>query len=104
MELLGNLLDNAYKWCRGRVRVSAARRKGRLEIAVEDDGPGISVEEAGRLMERGMRADETAPGHGIGLAVARQIVLAYGGTIEIRRSPLGGAEVRLGFGAESMGG
>jgi two-component system sensor histidine kinase PhoQ len=104
MELLGNLLDNAYKWCRGRVRVSAARRKGRLEIAVEDDGPGIGVEEAGRLMERGMRADETAPGHGIGLAVARQIVLAYGGTIEIRRSPLGGAEVRLGFGAESMGG
>jgi two-component system sensor histidine kinase PhoQ len=55
-------------------------------------------------MERGMRADETAPGHGIGLAVARQIVLAYGGTIEIRRSSLGGAEVRLGFGAESMGG
>lgn len=99
MELLGNLLDNAYKWCRGRVRVSAAQRKGHLEIAVEDDGPGIDVEEAGRLMERGVRADEAAPGHGIGLAVARQIVLAYGGTIEIGRSDLGGAALRLVIGA-----
>lgn len=99
MELLGNLLDNAYKWCRGRVRVWAAQREGRLEIVVADDGPGIAAEEASRLMERGVRADETAPGHGIGLAVARQIALAYGGSIEIVPGDLGGAALRLVIGA-----
>ena len=99
MELLGNLMDNAYKWCRGRVRVSAAQRRGRLEIRVEDDGPGIGAEAAGRLMERGVRADETAPGHGLGLAVARQIALAYGGGIEIGSSDLGGAALRVVVGS-----
>jgi two-component system sensor histidine kinase PhoQ len=92
-------MDNAYKWCRGRVRVSAAQRRGRLEIRVEDDGPGIGAEAAGRLMERGVRADETAPGHGLGLAVARQIALAYGGGIEIGSSDLGGAALRVVMGS-----
>lgn len=95
MDLLGNLLDNAYKWCRGRIRVSAFEGPGRLEVRVEDDGPGIGAAEAQALMERGVRADETAPGHGIGLAVARQIALAYGGTIRIERSELGGAALRF---------
>jgi two-component system, OmpR family, sensor histidine kinase PhoQ len=95
MDLLGNLLDNAYKWCRGRVRVSAVQGEGRLEIAVEDDGPGIDAAEAASLLERGVRGDESAPGHGIGLAVVRQIALAYGGTIAIGRSVLGGAALRL---------
>lgn len=102
MELLGNLLDNAYKWCRGRVRVSGRQVEGRLEIAVEDDGPGIEEGQAGHLMERGVRADETTPGHGIGLAVARQVVLAYGGTIEIRRGDLGGAALRLVIGGAAL--
>ena len=98
LELLGNLLDNAFKWCRGRVRVSATSRGGRLGIAIGDDGPGIEPAAVERLMERGMRADEGRPGHGLGLAVAREICRAYGGTIAVVRSPLGGAEVRLGFG------
>lgn len=97
MDLLGNLLDNAYKWCNARVRVSALEDKGRLEICVEDDGPGIGATEAAGLMERGVRADETAPGHGIGLAVVRQLALAYGGRVEIGPSDLGGAALRLVF-------
>jgi two-component system sensor histidine kinase PhoQ len=104
MELLGNLLDNAYKWCRGRVRLTAGQAQGHLQISVEDDGPGIGYEEAERLMERGVRADETAPGHGLGLAVARQIVLAYGGRIEIGRSSLGGAALRVAIGVLAGGG
>lgn len=104
MELLGNLLDNAYKWCRGRVRLAAGQVQGHLQISVEDDGPGIGSEEAERLMERGVRADETAPGHGLGLAVARQIVLAYGGSIEIGHSSLGGAALRVVIGVPAAGG
>ncbi|MFZ0788783.1 MAG: ATP-binding protein [Chromatiaceae bacterium] len=97
MEMLGNLLDNAYKWARTRVGVAASAGPGGLEIRVEDDGPGIGAA-AGQLMERGFRADEKAPGHGLGLAVVREICSAYGGTLEIGHGPLGGAEVRLAFG------
>ncbi len=103
MEMLGNLLDNAYKWCRSRVRVSAARRPEGLEIRVEDDGLGIGADQAEALLERGVRADEQAPGHGIGLAVVREICVAYGGSLEIGPSPLGGALVRLLFRAPDRG-
>ena len=98
MEMLGNLLDNAYKWARARVRVAASAGPAGLEIRVEDDGPGIGAAAAGQLMERGFRADEKAPGHGLGLAVVREICSAYDGTLEIGHGPLGGAEVRLAFG------
>ena len=95
LEMLGNLLDNAFKWCRTRVRVSASRDAGGIAIRVEDDGPGIGEEESGLLMERGVRADEQTPGHGIGLAVAREIAAAYGGSLEIGRGAMGGAAVNL---------
>jgi two-component system, OmpR family, sensor histidine kinase PhoQ len=95
MELLGNLLDNAYKWCAARVRVSAARGEAGLELRVEDDGPGIPPSEAQWLIERGVRADESVPGHGIGLATVRDVAQAYSGTVTIERSPLGGARVAI---------
>jgi two-component system, OmpR family, sensor histidine kinase PhoQ len=95
MELLGNVLDNACKWCRGRVRVWATLSQGEIALSVEDDGPGISEADAQRVLERGSRADQTVPGHGIGLAVTRDILDAYGGRILIARSALGGASVTL---------
>ena len=95
LELLGNVLDNACKWCRSRVRASAAFREGQLVLTVEDDGPGISDADVQRVLERGNRADQSVPGHGIGLAVTRDIVEAYGGRIVIARSGLGGASVTL---------
>jgi two-component system, OmpR family, sensor histidine kinase PhoQ len=95
MEVLGNLLDNAYKWCSARVRVDAARSEAGLELRVEDDGPGIDSSEAQRLLERGVRADESVPGHGIGLATVRDIVEAYDGELAIERSALGGARLRV---------
>ncbi|EGV17798.1 ATP-binding protein [Thiocapsa marina] len=95
MEMLGNLLDNAFKWCRSRVIVRAATEKGTLVIAIEDDGPGIPPQHAERLLARGTRADEAVPGHGIGLAMAREICEAYGGRLGVEVSTLGGARVCL---------
>jgi two-component system, OmpR family, sensor histidine kinase PhoQ len=94
-ELLGNLLDNAFKWSRSRVRVTAASGDGKLTLCVEDDGPGVEPEQAQRVLERGVRADQSVPGQGIGLAVVRDIVDAYAGELRIERSELGGACVRL---------
>jgi two-component system sensor histidine kinase PhoQ len=94
-ELLGNLLDNAFKWGRTRVRVTATSSEGRLTLSIEDDGPGIAPEHAQRVLERGVRADQSVPGQGIGLAVVRDIVDAYDGELRIERSSLGGACVKL---------
>ena len=95
LELLGNLLDNAYKWCRTRVSVGGRREGALLILWVEDDGPGIPPERAREVMERGARADLATPGHGIGLAVVREIARAYGGDLAIGSSALGGALVRV---------
>jgi two-component system, OmpR family, sensor histidine kinase PhoQ len=99
-ELLGNLLDNACKWCHSRVRLTAAAddsagARQRLAITVEDDGPGISEEDRTRVLRRGVRADETVPGHGLGLAMVHDTVDLYGGRLAIDASPLGGARVSL---------
>jgi signal transduction histidine kinase len=99
---MGNLLDNACKWCRSRARltVSSAPNAGareRLRIVVEDDGPGISEEDRARIGQRGVRTDENVPGHGIGLSMVQDTLDMYGGSLVIDRSPLGGARfsVRL---------
>jgi two-component system sensor histidine kinase PhoQ len=101
-ELLGNLLDNACKWCRSRVRLTASsdERAGpreRLNLVIEDDGPGISADDRARVLERGVRADQNVPGHGLGLAMVHDTVDLYGGQLSIDASPLGGARfsVRL---------
>jgi two-component system sensor histidine kinase PhoQ len=98
LEVIGNLLDNAFKWCRTRVRVRARREGGLLVLTVEDDGPGIPAELAAGLATRGARADLGTPGHGIGLAVVREICQAYGGDLTIDKSPLGGALVQARLG------
>ena len=104
MELLGNLLENAFKWAKRRVVLHAralpagARRAG-VEFSVEDDGPGIEEDKIEQLLQRGVRGDERVKGHGIGLAIVQDIVKAYRGDVHVDRSPqLGGArfKVRLG--------
>ena len=99
-ELLGNLMDNACKWCRSRVRITVlidqqAGARERLSLAVEDDGPGISEENRARVLQRGVRTDESVPGHGLGLAMVRDTVDLYGGRVTIDTSPLGGARFSL---------
>lgn len=94
-ELLGNLLDNAFKWSRGKVRVVADVHGKELSLTIEDDGPGIDEADAQRVLQRGARADQSVPGHGIGLAVVRDIVAAYDGAIRIAAGSLGGTAVTL---------
>lgn len=102
-EMLGNLLDNAFKWCRGRVRVTSrstpvsAGTRPSLEIMIEDDGPGIPAEMKARVLQRGARADETTPGHGLGLAMVQDTVALYRGTLSLEASPLGGLAIVVHF-------
>jgi two-component system sensor histidine kinase PhoQ len=101
LEVAGNLLDNACKWCERRVRISVVPSVGARAIAsgmvltVADDGPGIPEDAAKALLQRGMRLDESTPGHGIGLAVVKDIARSYGGRLKIGRSDLGGAEIMV---------
>ncbi len=95
MELLGNLLDNAWKWAAGRIALRLENEGQALLINVEDDGPGIDAARAEQVLTRGVRLDETTPGHGIGLPMVRDIVEAYAGTLTIDRSELGGARIAV---------
>ncbi len=77
-ELLGVLLDNAVKWSNTEVRIAAEGENG-LRIVIEDDGPGVSVDQIAKLGQRGVRLDEATEGSGLGLSIAADIVEAYGG-------------------------
>jgi two-component system sensor histidine kinase PhoQ len=94
-EILGNLMDNAYKYCKSKVRVAGDSNTERLSLRVGDDGRGIGAELAQELGQRGKRADESVPGQGIGLAVVRETVELYRGTLSVGHSELGGAEIRI---------
>ena len=94
-EILGNLLDNAYKYSAGRVLLEIRSARDSLEIVVHDDGPGIPAETAEQMLGRGVRADESVPGQGIGLAVVAETLDLYQGEIGIDRSPLGGTALRV---------
>lgn len=97
-EVVGNILDNALKWCASSVRMSAARTEGRIEIVIEDDGPGIDDSDKRKALVSGGRLDTSVPGTGLGLAIATDLMQAYGGTLELGSSPhLGGLAVRLAF-------
>lgn len=97
MELLGNLLENAFKWCNSQIRLDAEVDTEHVVLCIEDDGLGIAPSQIDRILQRGVRADEAVPGHGIGLAVVHDIVVAYQGQMQISRSHLGGAAIRLRF-------
>ena len=92
---MGNLIDNGCKWAKSRVRVEASVASGRLVLTVEDDGPGLSVEQRAQVGSRGERLDESVPGSGLGLAIVRDISKLYGGFLVLDASPLGGLLARL---------
>ena len=95
MELLGNLLDNGYKYGAGQldVRIENVGDGRKLQIRVADNGPGLDQEQWQKVSQRGVRADQQQPGQGIGLAVVMDIVESYNGEISVARSPAGGADI-----------
>ncbi|MGD8511291.1 MAG: ATP-binding protein [Gammaproteobacteria bacterium] len=101
LEILGNLLDNAFKFCRSRVAVKIAttgdadRDRGELRIIVGDDGPGLAETERVRLLDRGVRGPVEGAGQGIGLAVVTDIAESLGGSVSLGDSSLGGAEISV---------
>ena len=98
MEVVGNLLENAYKLCLQQVRLGASvTAAGELELVVEDDGRGVPESRRESILERGVREDSRTSGQGIGLAVTVDIVDSYGGRLEIEDSELGGALFRVSF-------
>jgi signal transduction histidine kinase len=94
-EMLGNLLDNACKWARTRVAVGSAASGDRIVVSVDDDGPGIEPGMREAVLQRGVRADEAAPGSGFGLAIVRELAEVYGGSVSLGASSLGGLRAEL---------
>ena len=94
-EMIGNLLDNACKWGRARVGIFAHRSGSIVEVVIDDDGNGLASEMWEAVLQRGVRADEASPGSGLGLAIVRDLADAYGGSISVEASPLGGLRARL---------
>ncbi|MEO5806037.1 HAMP domain-containing sensor histidine kinase [Devosia sp.] len=107
-EMAGNLLDNACKWSKGQVGVRLlSERSGSgtmLLIRIDDNGPGLSEEDAKKVLRRGVRLDEKTPGSGLGLDIVKELVDVYGGSLELKPSALGGLLVELRLPTARLGG
>ncbi|WP_254843572.1 ATP-binding protein [Shewanella sp. UCD-KL21] len=97
-EMLGNLLDNACKAAKAQVCLSVMQTDNQLHFIIEDDGKGLSSEQQQGIFERGIRADTYQQGHGIGLAIVRDIVESYQGQLSVGASDTyGGAKFTITF-------
>ena len=96
-EMLGNLMDNAAKWAKQRVAVSARREGNRLHVRVDDDGSGFSdtLGDTQAILQLYVRGDEKVPGHGVGLAIVNELVASHEGELSLSRSALGGGRVDI---------
>jgi len=94
-EMLGNLLDNACKWAKSRIKIQSVQEGGASIITVDDDGPGLAASMRDSVLQRGVRADEARPGSGLGLAIVRDLVELYEGALGLEESPIGGLRARL---------
>ncbi|KKB10595.1 hypothetical protein VE25_17190 [Devosia geojensis] len=110
-EMAGNLLDNACKWSKGQVGVRLSAERGQtgqsgttLLVRIDDNGPGLSEEDAKKVLRRGVRLDEKTPGSGLGLDIVKELVDVYGGSLELKRSNLGGLCVELRLPTARVGG
>ena len=96
LEIAGNVMENACKWCAGKVRVTAEVVSDRqFSITIEDDGPGLADHERGEVLQRGARLDESAPGSGLGLSIVDELVRAYQGSMTLGASAMGGLKLQV---------
>jgi signal transduction histidine kinase len=96
LEVAGNVMENACKWCRQKVRVTAQPLSPlQFTLTVEDDGAGLAPDLRASVLERGARIDESAPGSGLGLSIVDELVRAYGGSLNLSESALGGLKVEI---------
>ncbi|HEY2659378.1 MAG TPA: sensor histidine kinase [Caulobacteraceae bacterium] len=94
LEIVGNVIENACKYGGGRVRaIAAGAGPGRMTVTVEDNGPGLSEADRIAVLKRGERLDESAPGSGLGLSIVDELARAYGGSVSLSTSILGGLKV-----------
>jgi two-component system sensor histidine kinase PhoQ len=100
-EIIGNLMDNACKWCQSVIEVKVNfprephKKQTGLYLSIEDDGPGIPEHKLQQVLQRGIRADETTTGHGIGLSIVKELVQLSHGQLEFEASKLGGLKVEV---------
>lgn len=103
-EILGNLLENAVKFARTTIRISARIEGRRLILSVADDGPGVPEDKRAEVLERGKRLDESKPGSGLGLSIVKDLAQLYGGAVSLKASDLGGLEAVLDLPAADITG
>ncbi|MGF1769555.1 ATP-binding protein [Enterovibrio makurazakiensis] len=95
-EMLGNLLENGYKWAKSLVRVYAVDAdKETVQLCIEDDGDSIPKEEMANVLERSVRLDESVPGTGLGLNIVKEIAHSYRGELDLCHGRMGGLKVVL---------
>ncbi|MCQ0989595.1 ATP-binding protein [Jiella marina] len=95
-EVVGNLLENAGKWAKSRIRLTCrAEEAERFAVTIEDDGPGLTGAEIREALKRGKRLDEATPGSGLGLSIVRDVTGEYRGRLELSRSELGGLSAKV---------
>lgn len=102
MEVMGNVLDNACKYCLEFVEVTARIDRDALWLMVDDDGPGIPESKRPLIFDRGQRIDTLRPGQGVGLSVVQEIINQYDGNIIIEESILGGTRMSLVFNGQMV--
>jgi signal transduction histidine kinase len=94
-EMVGNLLDNACRWATRLVQIEAGRSGDDVRIVIEDDGPGLDPAQQIAVLRRGIRADESGTGSGLGLSIVRELSGEYGGSVSLDRAALRGLRAVL---------
>ena len=94
-EMAGNLMENAFKWAHGRIRIRTLSDQRMAGLVIEDDGPGLLPEQIATVLRPGERLDESAPGFGFGLSITRELAELYGGRVDLGASELGGLKASL---------